>query len=723
MLNRYISIFLSCILLLLNVSCGVKGSISDCYLGNESIPCGLANDILAYNSAIKKGVLKNIEKDYVREESLKSKETIIYQLPQSTGSIQTLSVLPLNKEKNTLRVSIVDNKTYQEKYLNSQPIAPTPQSKTEEEKQLASVGTIDDLNKNNASQNITTSSQNITLPNFTDIPKVNTYIGENNVQFKEITTPIKEPVYAIIENTSTTPQPVIVNFEEKKADQIYYSTYSNNDNSLNLLKQSAPLVSNNSNNSTQTASLYSYKTEPIPKPKGVLLTAKPIIPSTPILSGQTTTITNDYSFSKDIVFNDVPENEWYAPYIYMATNDNNFGKWIDGYYDNSFRPMQIVNRAEISKMIYFASSYARSKNKDTSKMIYFEDVNESNWFYPYVLDLYQKDIIQNNKDKFYPSNPVTMPEAAKIITRAFDPTYNNPSPCFGVSYLDNDLRNQWFSTYLEALISKGIIDYKNGKNGVDLTRGLTRAEVTKMILLARMFWEKYSTDFIDSKVFLGDCICTKPIFIYDGDIDEDDVENDPSQEYSIIDTLVDTGGSFIYILAGGEEVNTLLRHDTNLLDKTIAFALLLPTPTKAVKGVKVGKVVEKGIVKLTIKRITANRLLGKCGEKKLLELFAGGTNYTQRYLSTSAGGRFLDFVTGKIGYEAKTGFMNYTGNIVKQVAKDAELLKTKKLDEITWVFFKSPVTGEIGASSSLIKALENADILYDIKDSISLNCK
>lgn len=256
LLNKIILSLLSIFIIVFNLSCGLKETESlpttiidskshpkdYCYFGQEVAPCGISRDVISYNDYIKKIKPKPIEKNSVTEQSLKSKEIIVYQLPQSSSSVQTFSVVPLNQEKNNIKVTIIDNKTYQEKYLSSK----------------------NDITGNNDTSisNTNTAQQLNTLSTFTDIPKVNTYVGENNVQFKEITTPIKEPVYAIIENTSTTSQPVIVNFEEKKADQIYYSTYSNNDNSLSLLKPSAPLVSNNT---TQTASVYSYTTEPISK--------------------------------------------------------------------------------------------------------------------------------------------------------------------------------------------------------------------------------------------------------------------------------------------------------------------------------------------------------------------------------------------------------------------------------------------------------------------------
>lgn len=47
-------------------------------------------------------------------------------------------------------------------------------------------------------------------------------------------------------------------------------------------------------------------------------------------------------------FSDVPEGEWYEPAITTLANN----QIVDGYADGTFRPGELVNRAEVAKMIY-----------------------------------------------------------------------------------------------------------------------------------------------------------------------------------------------------------------------------------------------------------------------------------------------------------------------------------------------------------------------------------
>lgn len=56
--------------------------------------------------------------------------------------------------------------------------------------------------------------------------------------------------------------------------------------------------------------------------------------------------------------------------------------------------------------------------------------------------------------------------------------------------------------------------------------------------------------------------------------------------------------------------------------------------------------------------------------------------------------------------------------IVNQVAKDAELLSTGQVKDVTWVFFRSPNTGKVGASPELLKQLNSAGIKTEIAGDI-----
>ena len=94
---------------------------------------------------------------------------------------------------------------------------------------------------------------------------------------------------------------------------------------------------------------------------------------------------------------------------------------------------------------------------------------------------------------------------------------------------------------------------------------------------------------------------------------------------------------------------------------------------------------------------------GKVGEDALKLL--GGES--QVYLKTSEGGRYIDQLVNGVANESKVGYTTLTKSITTQIAKDAEIVKngTGGVQSSVWHFFKSPVTGQGGASAPLLKEL------------------
>lgn len=71
---------------------------------------------------------------------------------------------------------------------------------------------------------------------------------------------------------------------------------------------------------------------------------------------------------------------------------------------------------------------------------------------------------------------------------------------------------------------------------------------------------------------------------------------------------------------------------------------------------------------------------GDAGEEFLKEMFGGRQ---QAYFKTSQGRRFVDQLAGRTAHESKVGYVATTDFIKKQAAKDAELLATKQVDEVS----------------------------------------
>jgi hypothetical protein len=103
---------------------------------------------------------------------------------------------------------------------------------------------------------------------------------------------------------------------------------------------------------------------------------------------------------------------------------------------------------------------------------------------------------------------------------------------------------------------------------------------------------------------------------------------------------------------------------------------------------------------------------GRVGEDALKEL--GGK--PQAFFRTTSGGRYVDQLVDGVAHESKVGYASLTSDIRLQVAKDAELVATRQVAGYTWHFFRSPVTGRIGPSAPLRRALELAKIGVEVHE-------
>jgi RHS repeat-associated protein len=86
----------------------------------------------------------------------------------------------------------------------------------------------------------------------------------------------------------------------------------------------------------------------------------------------------------------------------------------------------------------------------------------------------------------------------------------------------------------------------------------------------------------------------------------------------------------------------------------------------------------------------------------------------QAFFKTSMGDRFIDQLVNGVAYESKVGYTTLTERISLQIDKDVELMHTGQIQDASWHFFQSPVTGQGGPSEPLLRALLNAKIGVEI---------
>jgi|GEM_PF-5328236 len=110
-------------------------------------------------------------------------------------------------------------------------------------------------------------------------------------------------------------------------------------------------------------------------------------------------------------FLDVTEADWFAPYLATAQAKG----LINGHSDGSFKPNDSVNRAEALKILLIASGLDLGDGQISP----FKDIQEADWFAPYVNYAYSKAIISGKTaDMFNPSGTLTRAEMAKIAVLA-----------------------------------------------------------------------------------------------------------------------------------------------------------------------------------------------------------------------------------------------------------------------------------------------------------------
>ena len=146
-------------------------------------------------------------------------------------------------------------------------------------------------------------------------------------------------------------------------------------------------------------------------------------------------------------FSDVPQDHSnYKSIKYLASNGV-----ISGYSDGTFKPDEVVTRAEALKFILEGID-AGIEISDLS----FNDVSGGDWFYKYVSTASLRAIVSGYDDgSFKPGNVVTRAEFMKILLTAIDanlPGSLNEDPFKDVA------EDDWFAPYFQYAKDENIID-------------------------------------------------------------------------------------------------------------------------------------------------------------------------------------------------------------------------------------------------------------------------
>lgn len=109
---------------------------------------------------------------------------------------------------------------------------------------------------------------------------------------------------------------------------------------------------------------------------------------------------------------------------------------------------------------------------------------------------------------------------------------------------------------------------------------------------------------------------------------------------------------------------------------------------------------------------------GTAGENYLRQL-TGGTKVRFNDVDIAIGEyrgktamREIDALAESIAHEGKVGFVGYSKDVQWQILKDAALIREGRIDGAQWHFFRSEVTGEIGADPRILRLLDRKGIPY-----------
>lgn len=207
---------------------------------------------------------------------------------------------------------------------------------------------------------------------------------------------------------------------------------------------------------------------------------------TPATLAETVASTSSGTQMVSTGFNDVSRTHpYYTAITFLSQNGV-----IGGYDDGTFKPENPINRAEVLKIILRGSGI----EADEAFTQHFPDVNERDWFAPYVLKARAMGFVKGDdvNGTFAPSRQVNLAEFLKMLLTAND---IDVSSFEGKTVAPNVPLDAWYANYVNYAVALGIA-LVNTDGNVDAARPLTRAEVVDMMYLLSIILSGGDTQFL-----------------------------------------------------------------------------------------------------------------------------------------------------------------------------------------------------------------------------------
>jgi hypothetical protein len=166
------------------------------------------------------------------------------------------------------------------------------------------------------------------------------------------------------------------------------------------------------------------------------------------------------AFAQPVLFRpfpDVPQNHpAYEAVRYLQVNGI-----VGGYPDGTFKPDNLVNRAEFTKILVEAIAeqvVIETCLKDNPRL--FTDVDNNEWYGRYVCTAKRYGMAYGNPDGTYrPNDPIIFVEAATLLARNFELDTQKPP------------EGLWYKPFVEALERKNAIPLSIAHFEQQITRG------------------------------------------------------------------------------------------------------------------------------------------------------------------------------------------------------------------------------------------------------------
>ncbi|MBT4365872.1 S-layer homology domain-containing protein, partial [Candidatus Peregrinibacteria bacterium] len=145
-----------------------------------------------------------------------------------------------------------------------------------------------------------------------------------------------------------------------------------------------------------------------------------------------------------------------------------------GYPDGTFKPNQVINRAETAKVILEALNYTIYENPGHN--FGYSDLNTSGWYMKYIFTSFAKQIMKGYPDmSMKAEQTVNRAEMLKMFLKA---TGSSLSSCDATPYPDVTA-DAWYCTYAKFAQLNNLVDTDSSGN-LNPIKGMTRGDVAEL---------------------------------------------------------------------------------------------------------------------------------------------------------------------------------------------------------------------------------------------------